>query len=42
MISPEPSPKTTNGQKNGTVVPPYTGPNIGTFLNPFGKFDLLQ
>lgn len=36
-----PSPNTTNGKPNGTVVPPYTGPNIGTFLQPFGKFDLL-
>jgi ribonuclease T2 len=25
----------------GTVVPPYTGPNIGTFLKPFAKYDLL-
>ena len=25
----------------GTVVRPYTGPNIGTFLEPFGLYDLL-
>jgi len=26
----------------GTVVPAYKGSNIGTFLNPFGKLDLLN
>ena len=26
----------------GTVVPPYTGPNIGTFLEPFKRYDLLS
>jgi len=36
-----PSPNTTNGLPNGTFIPPYTGPNIGTFLEPFGKYDLL-
>ncbi|KAI5365030.1 Putative ribonuclease T2 [Septoria linicola] len=41
QYDPIPSPNTTNGLPNGTVVPPYTGPNIGTFLEPFGKFDLL-
>ena len=41
QYDPSPSPKTTNGLPNGTVVPPYTGPNIGTFLEPFGKYDLL-
>ena len=38
---PVPSPNTTNGLPNGTVVPPYKGPNIGTFLIPFQKYDLL-
>ncbi|KAK5694852.1 hypothetical protein LTR97_009443 [Elasticomyces elasticus] len=37
----KPSPNTTNGLPNGTVVEPYTGPNIGTFLEPLGRFDLL-
>jgi hypothetical protein len=26
----------------GTVVPPWKGPNIGTFLQTLGKFDLLE
>ena len=26
----------------GTPVPSYKGPNIGTFLEPFGKYDLLE
>ncbi|ORY05718.1 ribonuclease T2-like protein [Clohesyomyces aquaticus] len=42
QYDPIPSPNTTDGTKNGTKVPPYTGPNIGTFLEPFGKFDLLE
>jgi len=41
QYDPSPSPNTTNGLKNGTAVPPYKGPNIGTFLIPFGKYDLL-
>jgi len=41
QYDPAPSPNTTNGLANGTVVPPYTGPNVGTFLEPFGKYDLL-
>nr|POE87395.1 ribonuclease trv [Quercus suber] len=41
QYDPSPSPNTTNGLPNGTVVPRYTGPSIGTFLEPFGKFDLL-
>ncbi|KAH8805865.1 ribonuclease T2 family protein [Xylogone sp. PMI_703] len=36
-----PAPNTTTGKPDGTPVPPYKGPNIGTFLEPFGKFDLL-
>jgi ribonuclease T2 len=42
QYDPIPSPNTTTGTKNGTFVPPYTGPNIGTFLEPFGKEDLLE
>ncbi|KIX02143.1 uncharacterized protein Z518_08082 [Rhinocladiella mackenziei CBS 650.93] len=42
QYDPVPSPNTTNGLPNGTFVPPYTGPNIGTFLKPFGRYDLLD
>ncbi|KAL9621974.1 MAG: hypothetical protein Q9160_003636 [Pyrenula sp. 1 TL-2023] len=36
-----PSPKTQNGLPNGTLVPPYTGPTVDTFLPPLGASDLL-
>ncbi|EXJ88965.1 hypothetical protein A1O3_02029 [Capronia epimyces CBS 606.96] len=42
QYDPTPSPNTTNGLPNGTVVPPYKGPNIGTFLESFGRYDLLD
>lgn len=42
QYDPIPSPNTTTGLPNGTAVLPYTGPNIGTFLEPFGKHDLLS
>ncbi|KAF2636175.1 ribonuclease T2 [Massarina eburnea CBS 473.64] len=42
QYDPLPSPNTTTGQPNGTAVKPWTGPNIGTFLEPFGKPDLLD
>jgi ribonuclease T2 len=42
QYDPIPSPNTTNGLPNGTVVPAYKGPNIGTFLEPFGRYDLLS
>lgn len=42
QFDPEPSPNTTNGLPNGTVVPPYTGESIETFLEPFGAFDLIE
>ena len=42
QFDPSPSPNTTNGLPNGTFIPPYKGPNIGTFLEPFGKADLLS
>nr|POE65689.1 ribonuclease trv [Quercus suber] len=41
QYDPSPSPNTTTGKPDGTVVPKYTGPSIGTFLESFGKFDLL-
>ncbi|KAF2850699.1 ribonuclease T2 [Plenodomus tracheiphilus IPT5] len=42
QYDPLPSPNTTNALPNGTLVTPYTGPNIGTFLEPFGRYDLLS
>ncbi|KAF1842644.1 ribonuclease T2 [Cucurbitaria berberidis CBS 394.84] len=43
QYDPIPSPNTTNGLPNGTFVAPYTrGPNIGTFLERFGRYDLLE
>jgi len=42
QYDPTPSPNTTNGLPNGTVVPPYKGPNVGTFVEDFGAYDLLQ
>lgn len=41
QYDPAPSPNTTTGTSTGTPVLPYNGPNIGTFLEPFGKHDLL-
>lgn len=41
QYDPIPSPNTTNGLANGTAVPAYTGPSIDTFVEPFGRFDLL-
>jgi ribonuclease T2 len=41
QFDPSTSPNTTNGLRNGTVVPPYTGPGVDTFINAFGKYDLL-
>lgn len=42
QYDPVPAPNTTNGLPNGTVVPAYTGPNIGTFLESFARFDLIK
>jgi ribonuclease T2 len=42
QYDPIPSPNTTNGLPNGTFVAPYNGSNIGTFLEPFGRYDLLE
>ncbi|KAF2999080.1 hypothetical protein E8E14_005644 [Neopestalotiopsis sp. 37M] len=41
QYDPIPSPNTTTGTSAGTPVPAYTGPSIATFLEPFGKLDLL-
>lgn len=27
---------------DGTVVPPYKGPSVRTFIEEFGRFDLLR
>jgi hypothetical protein len=42
QYDPVPSPNTTTGLPNGTVVPAYNGSGIGTFLEPFGRYDLLE
>jgi hypothetical protein len=42
QYDPVPSPNTTTGLSNGTVVPAYNGSGIGTFLEPFGRYDLLE
>lgn len=41
QYDPSPSPNTTTGTPAGTPVPAYTGPDIGTFLAPLGRYDLL-
>jgi ribonuclease T2 len=41
QYDPVPSPNTTTGTASGVPVPAYTGPGIDTFLEPFGKYDLL-
>ncbi|KAH8680862.1 ribonuclease T2-like protein [Xylariales sp. PMI_506] len=42
QYDPAPSPNTTTGTASGTPVPPYDGPGIGTFIEPFGRYDLLD
>lgn len=42
QYDPVPSPNTTTGLPNGAVVPAYNGSGIGTFLEPFGRYDLLE
>ncbi|KJX99514.1 ribonuclease t2 like protein [Zymoseptoria brevis] len=41
QYDPFPSPNTTNGLPNGTVVPAYDGAGVDTFLEAFGLYDLL-
>ncbi|KAK5998461.1 Ribonuclease Le2 [Cladobotryum mycophilum] len=41
QYDPKPAPNTTDGTPTGTPVPPYTGPSIDTFFEPYGKMDLL-
>ncbi|KAF2757670.1 ribonuclease T2 [Pseudovirgaria hyperparasitica] len=42
QYDPHPSPNTTNGLPNGTIVPPYNGPTVDTFLEKFDRYDLLE
>jgi len=42
QYDPNPSPNTTTGLPNGTVVPPYNGSGIDTFVEAFGRHDLLE
>lgn len=42
QFDPSPSPNTTNGLPNGTVVPPYKGPGVDTFILDFKRIDLLD
>ncbi|KIK70755.1 hypothetical protein GYMLUDRAFT_235173 [Collybiopsis luxurians FD-317 M1] len=39
QYDPDPSPATL---EDGTVVPPYTGPAVDTFIKAFGRLDLLE
>ncbi|KAK8051464.1 hypothetical protein PG993_002849 [Apiospora rasikravindrae] len=41
QYDPLPSPNTTTGTPEGTPVPAWRGPDIGTFLAPLGRLDLL-
>ncbi|KAF2834505.1 ribonuclease T2 [Patellaria atrata CBS 101060] len=40
QYDPDPSPNTTTGTPSGTPVIPYTGPDIGTFVEDAGRADL--
>lgn len=42
QYDPVPSPNTTNGLPNGTVVPPWTGETATDILKRFGRHDLLS
>lgn len=42
QYDPSPSPNTTNGLPNGTVVPAYNGTPISQFIKDFGRYDLLD
>jgi ribonuclease T2 len=39
QYDPTPSPSTL---PNGTVIPPYKGPSVRTFIQDFGRYDLLK
>ncbi|KAI0347636.1 ribonuclease T2 [Trametopsis cervina] len=40
QYDPAPSPATLT--PNGTVIPPWTGPDVGSFVEDFGRYDLLD
>jgi ribonuclease T2 len=42
QYDPVPSPNTTTGKPGGTPVPPWKGAEIGTFVEKFGRYDLLD
>ena len=42
QYDPIPSPPTQNGKENGTRVEPYKGPSIDTFIQDWGRTDLLE
>lgn len=42
QYDPEPYPNTTNGEPDGTPVPPYKGKPIDRWFEPNGKTDLLE
>jgi hypothetical protein len=39
QYDPDPSPATL---PDGTVIPPYKGPSVRTFIEEFGRLDLLK
>jgi hypothetical protein len=41
QYDPIPSPNTTTGKPDGKPVPAWKGAPISSFVEPFGKFDLL-
>jgi ribonuclease T2 len=41
QYDPVPAPNTTTGTPDGTPVPPWTGATIGSFVEKFGRYDLL-
>ncbi|KAL3423152.1 Ribonuclease Le2 [Phlyctema vagabunda] len=42
QYDPIPSPNVTDYPRPGTLVPAYNGTSIAKFLEPFGKYDLLE
>ncbi|KAM0746237.1 ribonuclease T2 [Meredithblackwellia eburnea MCA 4105] len=42
QYDPAPSPNTTDGKANGTVVPPWKGEGISNIIKRFGRYDLLD
>lgn len=42
QYDPDPSPNTTDGLPTGTVVPPWTGAPISSFIEDWQRYDLLD